>query len=1536
MHRWLRLLYGVVLGATGTLGGLAAEQIPRVTPAIDAQGTMAATVEGVPLIKAVHVRHAAIPRENWGKVVVSNKRGALFGKVTGPGNASAEWSADIEDGDLHITITFDGEQDKDGRYPTMDARVVLAPDLFRERKYALWGEAVHEPSGVRAPCSSTGEYPPLEKEVQQIRFTPIPYGSSVKQAEFYGEEDIIEIRAVPRGTCSPEEDGWSIRSGPGQPGSVRFVIGIRKYGALAKKIAARPGVVLRDPTTPPTPNLSRSDNGFEQPFSKTVASGSLPSGQWGLSLHGNSEAFVERTARDARSGEASLRLVKNNQLGHVQLWHIRGVAKTPAAERDGVKYLLRYWGRVRGTGVLKGGVFIYAVEGQGRGQRYGPPLTFDLPTGPTDMTPWTRKDYIYTLKKGEYIDRAIFTFTGHTGDEAQIDDLALYRLPENFEILDEIDVVRSQWPVVPQGAIPYLPDSIRRPESAGNLLQNGSFEAGADRLARGGYYSWYRANQYQIDRSTAHHGSSSLRLQQGVGRNCRTKVYRATPGKLHTFSFHAKADRSGMSAYAQLLSGLQADHSGERIGWIARPGVRRTFPLSENWEHFCVSFIPVTRLLPTLYVQIAPKGDKDGVVWIDALALEQGPETEFATDTRLQVSAKVDLPAPGRLDCTAFTGWIETHRTRLPPGEKWELEMPPIFIFDPADRVPLASTVYTDQPREVELRWEFVDYYGRIARRLEHRVETGESCVAEIRFGLKGFDLGRYVIRLKASSKGCRPAAAEETSFTVLPRALDDPSFQTDFGFTCWVPSWVYWHRRLGFHAIRSLDSMTLWPYTWGRCETARGRYEFHDGTYNWLKERGVETMVCLAANLGPDYAYGRNVPEWAKADRKAFPAGTPQNSFGFDPEQYLKFVTALAEHWRGRIKLYEVWNEPYGQNDSARPTGELGRKVAEAIRKADPHARIYAPCAHWGSGTSKWTETAMSYLKTDTIDGFSYHGYPTRLHEEESWGWTAALGRFNKVLEANGGRRPMMDTEMQASKSWLWTDRLPGTGNLTYLPKPAARDQDTFWPKVVGQYYIVARAMGTHFFWTYQAWEPGYGTHDDLTPGNALLATAVNGWLMGASKFLEEVDLGERLRCYLFETRDKRLLAAGFGMYLEEPGTVSWPLPEGTEVYGVLGTQLWPSQDEEPLARREGQGIVVQLSRDPFYVLAPTDLTREVFVEALGAAEITGIALMRSHPFVINLPDGRPGLAVAIQNLSPNRDLEATVSAQSPERSGWRFEGDARSGVIPKRSEAVLRLPLAGMPRRAEGIAQARIRTKVEGERGPTESTIRLLGVAKAPQDMAIDGDLKEWRGIQASISLDRKDQINDQKAGTRWHGPKDLSMSMRLVWDTENLYVAAEVQDDKFVMDRKEKTSPLAYWFAADCVEVFLDTSNAATVDRRTATDNKYHLYFIAGRGESRVADWMCELSDPPLTDVRVASRFTPAGYVIEAAIPLSCFPAIKQGKPGTVVRFFAAVNDRDTPGGTHSPRKTGMLWYQTDRWWENSLDYTSLVFLPRGSDE
>lgn len=100
------------------------------------------------------------------------------------------------------------------------------------------------------------------------------------------------------------------------------------------------------------------------------------------------------------------------------------------------------------------------------------------------------------------------------------------------------------------------------------------------------------------------------------------------------------------------------------------------------------------------------------------------------------------------------------------------------------------------------------------------------------------------------------------------------------------------------------------------------------------------------------------NQPEWARRD-KIFPKNGPPD----DMENWKDFVEQVAEHFRGKIAAYEIWNEPnlareWGDQrpDPAAYTQML--KIAyTAIKKVDPNALVITAGL---SPTTENTERAM------------------------------------------------------------------------------------------------------------------------------------------------------------------------------------------------------------------------------------------------------------------------------------------------------------------------------------------------------------------------------------------------------------------------------------------------------------------------------------------------------------------------------------------------------------------------------------------------
>ncbi len=184
----------------------------------------------------------------------------------------------------------------------------------------------------------------------------------------------------------------------------------------------------------------------------------------------------------------------------------------------------------------------------------------------------------------------------------------------------------------------------------------------------------------------------------------------------------------------------------------------------------------------------------------------------------------------------------------------------------------------------------------------------------------------------------------------------------------------------------------------WLRCEKERGKFDFAwlDEVVDGLAAIGIRTWFSLSYGnplYTPDRKCeeaiaaaekaGKPVPGWARGY-----VGLPPCYFGKEAMKgWLRYVKALAEHFRGRVSEWEVWNEPeacWRKNEdnvaaeegipaAARDYVNFVRVTAEAVRSVIPDAKMVADVAQ--TGTTYIRELGKNKLG-EVIDVFSYHFY--------------------------------------------------------------------------------------------------------------------------------------------------------------------------------------------------------------------------------------------------------------------------------------------------------------------------------------------------------------------------------------------------------------------------------------------------------------------------------------------------------------------------------------------------------------------------------
>lgn len=203
--------------------------------------------------------------------------------------------------------------------------------------------------------------------------------------------------------------------------------------------------------------------------------------------------------------------------------------------------------------------------------------------------------------------------------------------------------------------------------------------------------------------------------------------------------------------------------------------------------------------------------------------------------------------------------------------------------------------------------------------------------------------------------------------------------------------------------------------FSWNGIEPERGKYNFAfwDMLVDEAQKAGVQII--------PYVAY---TPEWAALSPDNFWQQPPR-----DPEQFRELMNVLASRYRGKIKSWELWNEPdlkeYWQGNVAE-FAQLVKAGAEGVRQGDPDAVIVLGGMSRGPGDF-FTALMNDYQIYRWVDVIALHGYPESWDEE-------------RVEDVYGRRIPKMETYATHNRTTLdlWVNEM-GYADYRYQPAHAS-----------------------------------------------------------------------------------------------------------------------------------------------------------------------------------------------------------------------------------------------------------------------------------------------------------------------------------------------------------------------------------------------------------------------------------------------------------------------------------------------------------------
>jgi hypothetical protein len=275
------------------------------------------------------------------------------------------------------------------------------------------------------------------------------------------------------------------------------------------------------------------------------------------------------------------------------------------------------------------------------------------------------------------------------------------------------------------------------------------------------------------------------------------------------------------------------------------------------------------------------------------------------------------------------------------------------------------------------------DAYGKPAGRLRAGVELAAGATGTWTVPIASARIGHFQLEATLLGADRRPAASGSTTAGIVPPPPTSPAADSAVGYYV-VPARsergqadaiAAQMRQLGLRWVRL-------GYNWVD-DARRSRPDLDDPA--WLDTEDFEFWVdafrahdieVLGVVFGvARWASSRPDDETVDNDRITYPRwGLVAPA---DPADWDTFMRTLAGRVRGRVRAWELWNEPdifYFWRSSADEFALLLQRTAAAVREIDPAARVVLNFVDQGTPESVAFQDRVLAVAGTEIDVFGWH----------------------------------------------------------------------------------------------------------------------------------------------------------------------------------------------------------------------------------------------------------------------------------------------------------------------------------------------------------------------------------------------------------------------------------------------------------------------------------------------------------------------------------------------------------------------------------
>lgn len=325
-----------------------------------------------------------------------------------------------------------------------------------------------------------------------------------------------------------------------------------------------------------------------------------------------------------------------------------------------------------------------------------------------------------------------------------------------------------------------------------------------------------------------------------------------------------------------------------------------------------------------------------------------------------------------------------------------------------------------------------------------------------------------------------------------LERNAQQPVPRTYFAMNLAGSAWKHPWPTMDVGAVRIFDSV------WVKVEPQKGGWDFThlDDDVAQAQEHHADVDLVLDST-----------PTWASArptENNPYPWQTPGNrAEAKDIADWETYVRTVATRYKGKVHVYEMWNEPNMKDSYSGDTAhlvQLCKAAYRVLKQVDPSITVISPSPAPGGG-AQYLRAFIEQGGGDTFDVLGFHFYDNLsakiIHPESIVGTAQHLRRM--LISLNLANKPIWNTEAgyyihSSPKAKAYIKNYPA--NIHVLSQGEAVD-------AVARTYALAWAVGIERYYWYGWGEPAYAIVDDngTTQKDVTIAyAAITKWLLGST----------------------------------------------------------------------------------------------------------------------------------------------------------------------------------------------------------------------------------------------------------------------------------------------------------------------------------------------------------------------------------------------------------------------------------------------------